>query len=125
MFRSLQSQPRIITLFCGDMSRNRTATNILNYLRDKQNGKVIDVEVHDQFPTRDQLQYMYRTDSKLLSHEVNGLGNLLKTAPPQPPFGQSLADAATAGVWNNGALWVDWEKQKMGNTLRSIESHLK
>ncbi|KAG0666811.1 Fmp46p [Maudiozyma exigua] len=126
MFRSLQFQPRIITIFCKDASNHR-ATNIINYLKPFETAKKLDIEIHDQFPTREQLQYMSQIDSKLLNKQINNLNTLLKLRPHEPPFNESIKDAINQGVWNHedGTLWVDWEKQKMGDSLKSIESEIK
>ena len=127
MFRSLQFQPRIITIFCKNATTNHRATNIINYLKPLENSKRLNIEIHDKFPTSEQLQYMSEINSKLLNKQINNLNNLLKLQPHELPFNESIKDAIEQGVWNHedGTIWVDWEKKKMGDSLKSIESDIK
>ena len=125
MFRSLQQQPRVLTVFCRDATRNHAASGMLQYLRDSAGRhEDVGVEVRDKFPTQDQLQYMYRADPRLIGGTVGTVAPLFKLPSHNPLFGSPLTEAVNKGVWRDAAVWVDWEKQKVGTTLTSLKQHL-
>lgn len=125
LFRSLQGQSRILTIFCKDVNTNRIGQNIVNYINEYNNrNNKLSLEIHDKFPTQDQLLYMYKIDKRLLNREINKLDQIFKLPSHDKIYGDSLDNAVKKGIWNDGNIWIDWEKQKMGDTLRSIQEHL-
>lgn len=124
MFRSLQHQPRVVTLFTHDVA-SKPSTLILRQLRGKQSEK-FNIEVHTKFPTLDQLQYMRSINQPLLQSQIPSLSELLQKESSNAAFGKDLEDCVKAGTWNpRSSLWIDWEKKLMGNDASSVETLLK
>ncbi|SCV01889.1 LAMI_0G14400g1_1 [Lachancea mirantina] len=124
LFKSLQNSPRIISVFTHDVGF-KPASSILQELRADQNPK-FDIEVHTKFPTLDQLKYMQTINASLVGKQVPHLGTLLTKSSSNSVFGQDLGDSVKAGNWNSKtALWVDWEKKKMGTDAQSVEKALR
>lgn len=113
-FRTLQNQPRIITLFT-DTLQHRPNQKILDSLKAHATGKY-KLELAHSFPTLDQLQYMQSVNPTLLAQQVPNVKSLLSKPSHDPLFHSQLDDCVKQGYWKpSSSLWVDWEKQRMGN----------
>lgn len=124
MFRTLQNQPRTISVFTHDLENNRPCLRILDYLKSNTSNKY-DLELSCHFPTLDQVHYMNAINSTLLRVQIPHLSKVMKLKSYDPLFGSRLLDAVQKGNWNKESpLWVDWEKNSMGNDVESIQEHL-
>lgn len=124
MFKTLQHQPRVISLFTHNLENNKATEAILQLLRCDADSKY-NVELDTKFPTLDQLKYMNGINSQLLQRQVPTLSQLLKQKPHDPVFHSELKDCVAKGIWNSKTpLWVDWEKKQMGNDTKGIASLL-
>lgn len=123
LFRSLQHQPRVITLFTHDVA-SKPSVLIMQQLRGDQSDK-FNIEVHTKFPTLDQLQYMHGINSAALQAQVATLSELMRRDSSYETFGKDLKECAKSGIWNpRTSLWVDWEKKRMGNDASSVKALL-
>ncbi|CEP64983.1 putative redox protein LALA0_S15e01816g [Lachancea lanzarotensis] len=123
LFRTLQSRPRIITLFTHDVA-SKPSTLIMQQLRAGSSDKY-EIEVHTKFPTLDQLKYMNGINSAALQAQVPNLSTLLLKDTTYETFNKDLKKCVSLKSWNSSSsLWVDWEKQKLGNDASSIKSAL-
>ncbi|SCV03669.1 LANO_0G05534g1_1 [Lachancea nothofagi CBS 11611] len=123
LFRSLQNQPRIITLFTHDVASN-PSTLIMQQLRAGPAEKY-DIEVHTKFPTLDQLKYLNGIDGAMLQSQIPKLASLMHKDSSFGTFGKDLRECVKLKDWNaSSSLWVDWEKRKMGNDASSVKSLL-
>ena len=125
MFRTVQSQSRIITLFAHDLEVNKLGSKILDYLKSDTTHNFT-VELSNRFPTQDQLKYMKQFDSQgILGQQVKSLDKLMILPSFDAVYGSSLTECIKNGVWDpKTSLWVDWEKQKLGNTVKSVRQYL-
>ncbi|EDO15321.1 hypothetical protein Kpol_448p9 [Vanderwaltozyma polyspora DSM 70294] len=126
LFRSLQSQPRIISIFTNNIAGNSSAKLIYDKLRQNEETKaVVHMELHEKFPTLDQLKYMNDMNPKLLKDEIPNINELLKKPSHDKLFGSNLSQCTEMGNWkSNTTIWVDWEKQKIGIDVKSLEDDL-
>lgn len=119
--RTLQMQPRVITLF----SPTR-AFPMAKLFTNNENNSNPEIEIRTTFPTLDQLQYMNEINPKLLKKCIPTKEVLLRKDSFESVFGSELLKSQKNGDWNNGVqIWVDWEKKKMGNDIRVLQSLLK
>lgn len=125
MFRTLQTQARIVTLYAHDLEVNKLGSKMLNYLKSDTSSKFT-VEISTRFPTQDQLKYMKQFDPNgILGQQIKGLDTLMRLPSFDPVYGSPLSKCITDGVWNpEMSLWVDWEKQKLGNTVKSVRQYI-
>lgn len=124
LFKTLQHQPRIITLFTHDVS-SKPSTALLQRLQGDASDK-FNIEVHTRFPTLDQLKYMYGINKSVLADQINGLSGIISKPSQDSVFNQDLAECVRLGVWNkNKSLWVDWEKKIIGDDVGSLKTLLK
>lgn len=124
LFKTLQHQPRIITLFTHDIS-SKPSTALLQRLQGDASDK-FNIEVHTRFPTLDQLKYMYGINKSVLADQINGLSGIISKPSQESVFNQDLAECVRSGVWNkNKSLWVDWEKKIIGDDVGSLKALLK
>lgn len=125
MFRTLQHQPRVVSLFTNRLENNRSTEKILQALKSDANNK-FNVHLDTKFPTLDQLKYMNSINPTLLQRQIPQLGQLLQRKPHDSIFHSDLQDCVEKGHWNAlSSLWVDWEQKRMGNDLKGIEEVLK
>ncbi|SCU96305.1 LAFA_0G05622g1_1 [Lachancea sp. 'fantastica'] len=123
LFRTLQNQPRIITLFTHDVA-SKPSTLIMQQLRAGSSDKY-EIEVHTKFPTLDQLKYMNSIDKTVLQAQVPNLSRLLLKDSTYETFNKDLKECVSLNSWNStSSLWVDWEKRKLGNNASSVKSLL-
>ncbi|SCU99789.1 LAME_0G05512g1_1 [Lachancea meyersii CBS 8951] len=123
LFRSLQNQPRIITLFTHDVA-SKPSTLIMQQLRAGSSTKY-EIEVHTKFPTLDQLSYMSGINSAVLQAQIPNLTSLMLKDSSYSTFNKDLKECVKLKSWNpSSSIWVDWEKQKMGNDANSVKSLL-
>ncbi|CAR27650.1 hypothetical protein ZYGR_0N01330 [Zygosaccharomyces rouxii] len=114
LFRSLQHQPRVITLFTHSLQQN-SSQRILESLRANTSGK-FKFELESKFPTLDQLRYMQSVNPTILSTQVPNVKSVLAKPSHDPLFQSELEKCVKGGQWNpNSSMWVDWEQQRMGN----------
>ncbi|SCU87702.1 LADA_0E05644g1_1 [Lachancea dasiensis] len=124
LFRTLQNQPRIITLFTHDVA-SKPSSLIMQQLRAGPTDKKYEIEVHTKFPTSDQLRYMSGINSTLLQSQIPTLANLMQKDSTYETFGKDLKDCVDRRLWNpSSALWVDWEKQRLGIDAESVRALL-
>lgn len=125
MFRTVQSQSRIITLFAHDLQINKLGCKILNYLKSDTTNNFT-VELSNRFPTQDQLKYMKQFDTYgVLGQQIKSLDKLLTLPSFDSVYGSTLSECIESGIWDpKTSLWVDWEKQKLGNTVKSVREYL-
>lgn len=120
MFKTLQHQPRVISLFTNSLENNRSTESILQVLKSDANNKY-NVELDTKFPTLDQLKYMNNINPALLQKQIPHLSQLLTRKPHDSIFHSDLQDCVRKGYWNSvSSLWVDWEKKRMGNDIKGI-----
>ncbi|CCC68884.1 hypothetical protein NCAS_0B08000 [Naumovozyma castellii] len=125
LFRTIQKNPRTISLFCDSIENNKSCSSILQFLKADTSNK-FNVELVSTFPTLDQLKYIYGINPIVSSIQVNHINGILKLKSFDPLFGSSLHKCVKSGVWNpNVSLWVDWEKKCIGNDLKSIQDLFK
>lgn len=126
MFRTLQKQTRIVTLFAHDLEVNRVGSKILEYLKSDTSNKFT-VEISTHFPTQDQLKYMNQFDTDgILGQQIKSLDTIMNLPSFDSIYGLSLKDSIKRGIWNpKNSLWVDWEKQQLGNSIKSVKEYLK
>lgn len=126
MFRTLQKQTRIVTLFAHDLEVNRVGSKILEYLKSDTSNKFT-VEISTHFPTQDQLKYMNQFDTDgILGQQIKSLDTVMNLPSFDSIYGLSLKDSIKRGIWNpKNSLWVDWEKQQLGNSIKSVKEYLK
>lgn len=124
LFRTLQREPRIITLFTHDLE-GRVTSSILQSLKSDTSNK-FNLEISTKFPTLDQLVYMNSVNPTVLKEQVPSLNNLLKLKSFDSIFGSPLQQCVASKNWNlKHPIWIDWERRFMGNSLKSIDSILK
>lgn len=126
MFRTLQTQARVVTLFANDLEVNKISSKILEYLKSDTSNK-FKVEISTRFPTQDQLRYMEKFDTNgILRQQIKAMDTIMSLPSFDPIYGSSLKDCIKSGIWNpKNSLWVDWERQKLGNNIKSIKEYLK
>ncbi|CCH59595.1 hypothetical protein TBLA_0B07790 [Henningerozyma blattae CBS 6284] len=126
MFRTLQQQPRVITLFGCQKILELPKINKLNDLLLKNSlEKKIDFSYSNKFPTLDQLNYMESIDSKTLKHCIPKKDELLSKEVFNPIFSLSIRECEINKNWvKDSIVWVDWEKKLMGNNLKKLISLL-
>lgn len=126
MFRTLQNQSRIITLFAHDLEVNKMGSKILEYLKSDTSNKFT-VEISNRFPTQDQIKYMKQFDtSGTLGQQIKSLDKLMELPTFDPVYGSVLNKCVADGIWNpQNSLWVDWERRHLGNTIKSVKDYLK
>lgn len=114
LFRSLQNQPRIITIFTHRVQNNANQS-LLKSLTTNTTGK-FKLELASKFPTLDQLRYMQSVNPTILASQVPDSKTILAKPSHDPIFHSELEKCIKGGHWNpNSSIWVDWEKQRMGN----------
>lgn len=114
LFRSLQHQPRVITLFTHSLQQN-SSQRILESLRANTSGE-FKLELARKFPTLDQLRYMQSVNPTILSAQVPNVKNVLAKPSHDSIFQSELEKCVKGGHWNpTSSMWVDWEQQRMGN----------
>lgn len=124
MFRTLQNQPRTLSIFTHDLENNRPCLKMLEYLKSHTSNK-FDLQISSQFPTLDQIHYMNAINPTILRAQIPHLSKVMKLKSYDPLFGSKLVDAVQKGSWNKERpLWVDWERNSLGNTTESIQEHL-
>lgn len=124
MFKTLQRQPRTISLFTHDLENSRPCLSILEYLKSHTTNR-FDLELSTKFPTLDQVHYMNAINPMILRAQIPHLTKIMKLKSYDPLFGSQLSDCVTKGFWNKEApLWVDWEKKALGTDLQSIKELL-
>lgn len=126
MFRTLQKQTRIVTLFAHDLEVNKVGSKILEYLKSDTSNKFT-VEISTRFPTQDQLKYMNQFDTDgILGQQIKSLDTVMNLPSFDSIYGLSLKDSIKRGIWNpKNSLWVDWERQRLGNSIISVKEYLK
>ncbi|CCF59107.1 hypothetical protein KAFR_0G00740 [Kazachstania africana CBS 2517] len=128
LLRTLQRQPRIISLFAYDLENCKPAGSIVQFLKSDTSNQ-FDLELCTRFPTLDQLLYMYKfkepLSREILNNQIKNLNEILKLKSFDSIFGSTLEHCVKIGVWNpKHALWVDWEKAKLGSSVKSIKQSL-
>lgn len=128
-FKTLQRQPRIISLFTNDLELNKSSKLIYQVLESQQNrdknSSQYQIEIHDKFPTLDQLKYMCSINPMAVKNQIPNLSTLIKKKTDERIFGSELKDCVKTGEWNDsGSVWVDWEKKRIGNDPLSIKTAL-
>lgn len=114
LFRSLQHQPRVITLFTHSLQQN-SSQRILESLRANTSGE-FKLELASKFPTLDQLRYMQSVNPTILLAQVPNVKSILAKPSHDSIFHSELEKCVKGGQWNpSSSMWVDWEKQRMGN----------
>lgn len=126
MFRTLQTQARVVTLFAHDLEVNKVGSKILEYLKSDTSNNFT-VEISTRFPTQDQLKYMKQFDTNgILGQQITSLDTVMNLPSFDAVYGLPLKDCIKNGVWNpQNSLWVDWERQKLGNNIKSVKEYLK
>lgn len=113
LFRSLQQQPRVITLFTHRVQQNLNK-RVLQNIRDSDSGE-FQLQVAHKFPTLDQLVYMKAINPMILSEQIPNIQDVLLKPTHDLIFQRDLEKCVEKGEWNSKiATWVDWEKQRMG-----------
>lgn len=124
MLKTLQHQPKVISLFTHNLETNRATESILQVLKCDASEKY-NVELDTKFPTLDQLKYMNSIDPGLLQAQIPKLSEVLALKSYDSIFHSELKDCVSKGYWSGKhPLWVDWEKKMMGNDLKSINELL-
>ncbi|CAI4407161.1 CCQ_1a_G0025890.mRNA.1.CDS.1 [Saccharomyces cerevisiae] len=126
-WKTLQRQPRTISLFTNDIASNIKSQKCLQLLKGDVSHR-FDVEIANRFPTWDQLQYM-RTSCPQgpvsLQRQIPKLDSVLKYKHTDRTFGMDLQKCVQRGLWNpKEALWVDWENKLVGNEPADIDKYI-
>lgn len=124
MFRTIQKQPRVVTLFTHNLESSH-ARSLLTVLRSDQSNN-FDIEICQNFPTKDQLEYLSQIDKINLMKQIPRAETLLRKPAENPIFGSPLQKCVNKeGYWNkSSSMWVDWEKAVLGTTAESLKSKL-
>lgn len=124
MLKTLQHQPKVISLFTHNLENNKATEAILQVLKCDASEKY-NVELDTKFPTLDQLKYMNSINPTVLKGQIPKLSELLARKSHDSVFHSELKDCVAKGYWSSKhPLWVDWEKKRMGNDLKSIKKLL-
>ncbi|QLQ78558.1 hypothetical protein HG537_0A08050 [Torulaspora globosa] len=124
MLRSLQHQPKVISLFSHNLENSKAAEAILQVLKCDA-GEKYNVELDTKFPTLDQLKYMNSINPNVLRAQIPRLSELLERQSHDSVFHSELKECVARGYWSGKhPLWVDWEERKMGNDVESIRKLL-
>lgn len=125
LFRTLQNQPRVITLFTHDLEQSHTK-RLIDYLQSNQLEAKMHLEISTKFPTKDQLEIMCKTNPHIMMKQIPKLFTLTNKPSFDPIFSSPLASCIKHEYWiKNSDIWVDWEKSHIGNSLQSIKIFLK
>lgn len=123
MFRTLQFQPRVVTLFTHNLDAPHSQ-NLLNILRSDHHNK-FNIEICQNFPTKDQLEYLMKIDKRVALKQVPKAELLLNRPAEDPLFGHPLKNCVADDCWNkHSSLWVDWEKAMTGTSVQSAKDRL-
>ncbi|CCE61988.1 hypothetical protein TPHA_0B03160 [Tetrapisispora phaffii CBS 4417] len=130
LFRTLQNQPRVISLFTQGVEVNSGSKILYNELNKhckSADAKTrFNIEVHKTFPTLDQLKYMVDINPKVVEQQVPNLMKIISAKNNSGIFGSSLETCIKEGIWNpEKSIWMDWEKKSIGNNLSSLQTYLK
>lgn len=124
MFKTLQNQPRVVSLFCDNLENNRAGSRILQLLKTGSQSK-LNVRLDSKFPTLDQLKYMQTINPTILQKQIPQLNELLKKKSQDSIFHSDLQECVGKGLWDpETPLWVDWERKQMGNNVEGIKNLL-
>lgn len=123
MFRSIQFQPRIVTLFTHNLEAPH-AQSLLTILKSDHQNK-FNIEISQNFPTKDQLEYLLKIDKRVALKQIPKAELLVKRPTDDPIFGFSLKKSVGDDCWNkHTSLWVDWEKGAAGTSVHSVRDRL-
>ena len=92
MFRTLQTQARVVTLFAHDLEVNKVGSKILEYLKSDTSNNFT-VEISTRFPTQDQLKYMKQFDTNgILGQQIKSLDTVMNLPSFDAVYGLPLKD---------------------------------
>lgn len=115
MFRTIQHNPRIVTIFHNAASP--VSGQLLKTLQKAASTAKFELEVHHEYPTSDQLNL-------IKFYHGADLSTVFPKTPEQTTWGSPIAEAAKEGFFK-APLVVDWEHNTTAATQAQLEQLLR